>query len=97
MSTKNWASIWRTCALAAGMLMLTGCCITGRTWPEYEIPSQPDYLYLPQGAKVQTRDGVYQARENEKWVNPKVLKRYQDALSGTLDAKEEAELKELLK
>jgi hypothetical protein len=45
---------------------------------------------------VQTRDGIYRARDNEKWVNPRVVQRYQDALRGVMDAKSEQELKELM-
>jgi hypothetical protein len=94
---KNLACIWLTCASLAGTLTLTGCSTTRPTWPEFEIASQPDYLYLPAGAQVQTRDGIYQVRQNEKWVNPRVVRLYQLMLKNKLDAKEEAELKELMR
>jgi hypothetical protein len=93
---RNWVCIWLTCASLAVMPTLTGCSTTRPIWPEFEIPSQPDYLYLPSGATVQTRDGIYRARQNEKWVNPRVVQRYQDALRGVVDAKSEQELKELM-
>ncbi len=94
---KNWACIWLICASLAGMQTLTGCSTTRPTWPEFEIASQPDYLYLPAGATVQTAQGRYTARDDEKWVNPRVVQRYQDALRGVIDAKSEQELKELVK
>ena len=94
---KNWPSTSLTCALVAATLTLIGCCSTKPIWPEYEIGSQPDYLYLPKGTTIQTAEGVYRAQANEKWVNPRVVQRYQDALRGVVGAKEEAELKELLK
>jgi hypothetical protein len=97
MSTKSWASISLICAVLVTTLTLTGCCSTKPIWPEFAIPSQPDYLYLPKGTQVQTKDGIYQAKGNEKWVNPRVIRLYQLHLTGVLNAKEEAEFKELVK
>jgi hypothetical protein len=94
---KSWIITFLSCAALAMTPMLTGCSSASKTWPEFEIASQPSYLYLPAGTQVQTRDGIYQVRQNEKWVNPRAVRLYQLMLKNKLDAKEEAELKELMR
>ncbi len=59
----------------AAMLTLTGCLRTPAPLPDYGHPAQTRYLCLAAGRPVQTLDNkTYIPLQDEKWVNPDVLK-----------------------
>jgi hypothetical protein len=65
----------------AVIMTLTGCCTKPSAVPDYGHPAQTGYLYLEAGKPIPTLDRkTYLPLQNEKWVNPEVLRDKDNAL-----------------